>query len=265
MAAAVDFNNFLTVAAGPFPYNPLGFGARSASALIQAQALSMGIYFLLIIPSLLLGFWAQSRVRSNMRKYSQVANIRGLTGAETARQLLDSQGLYDVSVEESRGWLSDHYHPLKRALRLSREVYHGRSVAAAGIAAHEAGHAVQHRQGYWPLRLRSTAVPAANLGGWLGPGICFVGAILQTPDLLLVGVVLFALTTLFTLITLPVEFNASARARQLLVGHGILYQDEMEGVNKVLNAAALTYVAAAVSSVMTLAYYAFLLLGLSRD
>ena len=225
----------------------------------------MGIYLLLIIPSLLLGLWAQSRVRSNMGKYSKVANIRGLTGEQTARQILDSQGLYDVPVEESRGWLSDHYHPGQRALRLSRDVFHGRSVAAAGIAAHEAGHAVQHQQGYAPLRLRSAAVPTANIGGWLGPGICFLGAIMQTPELLGAGVVLFALTTVFTLITLPVEFNASTRARQLLVGHGILYAEEMEGVNKVLNAAALTYVAAAVSSVMTLAYYAFLLVGLSRD
>ncbi len=225
----------------------------------------MGIYLLLIIPSLLLGLWAQSRVRSNMGKYSKVANIRGLTGEQTARQILDSQGLYDVPVEESRGWLSDHYHPGQRALRLSRDVFHGRSVAAAGIAAHEAGHAVQHQQGYAPLRLRSAAVPTANIGGWLGPGICFLGAIMQTPELLGIGVVLFALTTVFTLITLPVEFNASTRARQLLVGHGILYAEEMEGVNKVLNAAALTYVAAAVSSVMTLAYYAFLLVGLSRD
>lgn len=225
----------------------------------------MGIYFLLIIPSLLLGLWAQARVRSNMGKYSKVANIRGLTGAQTARQILDSQGLYDVPVEESTGWLSDHYHPSQRALRLSRDVFHGRSVAAAGIAAHEAGHAVQHQQGYAPLQLRSAAVPTANLGGWLGPGICFLGAIMQTPGLLGIGVVLFALTTVFTLITLPVEFNASTRARQLLVGHGILYAEEMEGVNKVLNAAALTYVAAAVSSVMTLAYYAFLLVGLSRD
>ena len=225
----------------------------------------MGIYFLLIIPSLLLGLWAQARVRSNMGKYSKVANIRGLTGAQTARQILDSQGLYDVPVEESTGWLSDHYHPGRRALRLSRDVFHGRSVAAAGIAAHEAGHAVQHQQGYAPLRLRSAAVPAANFGGWLGPGICFLGAIMQTPELLGIGVVLFALTTIFTLVTLPVEFNASKRARQLLVGHGILYADEMEGVNKVLNAAALTYVAAAVSSVMTLAYYAFMFLGLSRD
>lgn len=225
----------------------------------------MGIYILLILPSLVLGLWAQARVKRNMGKYSKVANIRGLTGAQTARQILDSQGLYDVPVEESTGWLSDHYHPGRRALRLSRDVFHGRSVAAAGIAAHEAGHAVQHQQGYTPLRLRSTAVPAANLGGWLGPGICFLGAILQTPELLGIGVVLFALTTVFTLITLPVEFNASTRARQLLVGHGILYAEEMEGVNKVLNAAALTYVAAAVSSVMTLAYYAFLLFGLSRD
>lgn len=223
-------------------------------------------YLLLVaIPTLLLGLWAQAKVKRNMGKYSKVANIRGLTGEQTARQILDSQGLYDVPVEESTGWLSDHYHPGQRALRLSRDVFRGRSVAAAGVAAHEAGHAVQHQQGYMPLQLRSAAVPTANLGSWLGPIICLVGALLQRPEWLAVGVVLFALTTVFTLITLPVEFNASTRARQLLVGHGILYAEEMEGVNKVLNAAALTYVAAAVSSVMTLAYYAFLLLGLSRD
>ena len=228
------------------------------------------LFLILVGPAMLFGLWAQSRVRGAFKKYSRVATMRGMTGAEVARQLLNSQGLYDVTIEETRGTLSDHYDPRSRTLRLSSDVYNGQSIAAAGIAAHEMGHALQHAQGYSALQLRSAIVPAVQFGSWLGPLVFFAGFLLSGvatifTSLAWVGIALFALTTLFTLITLPVEYDASRRAKALLVGDGLLLRNEMAGVNKVLDAAALTYVAAAVSSILTLLYYAMLLTGISRD
>lgn len=222
------------------------------------------LYFVFALPALALGLWAQSKVKSNFRKYSQVGNLGRLTGAEAARRILDSQGLYEVQVEESRGFLSDHYDPRGKTLRLSRDVYHNQSIAAVGIAAHEAGHAVQDQTNYALLGFRTAIVPTVQLGSWLGP-IMFIIGILVTPTLAWIGLAFFALTSVFTLVTLPVEFNASHRAKQLLVTQNILIQQELEGVNKVLDAAALTYVAATLQSLSTLAYYAFLLTGISRD
>ncbi len=222
------------------------------------------LYFVFALPALLLGLWAQSKVRSNFNKYSRVGNLRQLSGAQAARQILHSQGLYDVDVEESRGFLSDHYDPRARVLRLSRDVFHGQSIAAVGIAAHEAGHAIQHQQGYAALALRSAVVPTAQVGSWLGP-IIFIAGLFISPTLAWLGLGLFALTTVFTVITLPVEFNASKRAKELLVSQNVLISQELAGVNKVLDAAALTYVAAALQSISTLAYYAFLLTGFNRD
>jgi Zn-dependent membrane protease YugP len=222
------------------------------------------LYFVFALPALALGLWAQSKVKSNFRKYSQVGNLGRLTGAEAARRILDSQGLYEVQVEESRGFLSDHYNPRGKTLRLSRDVYHNQSIAAVGIAAHEAGHAVQDQTNYALLGFRTAIVPTVQLGSWLGP-IMFIIGILVTPTLAWIGLAFFALTSVFTLVTLPVEFNASHRAKQLLVTQNILIQQELEGVNKVLDAAALTYVAATLQSLSTLAYYAFLLTGISRD
>lgn len=231
------------------------------------------LFYLFALPGLLLGLWAQARVKSAFKKYSQVRTDRGLTGAQIARTLLDSQGLHDVVIEESRGGtLSDHYDPRSKTLRLSPEVYRVPSVAAAGVAAHEMGHALQDARGYAPLQLRSALVPAASFGSSLAPLIFFVGLIMQTfgiptlgNSIAWVGVILFGAAVVFTLITLPVEFDASKRAKELLKSQGVLIgNNEAKGVDKVLDAAALTYVAAAVAAVGQLLYYVFILMGAGR-
>jgi len=221
----------------------------------------MLLYFLFGLPALLLGLYAQWRVKSSFSKYSKVRTQRGVTGAQVARSLLDAQGLHDVRVEESKGFLSDHYDPRGKVLRLSPDVYHTPSVAAAGVAAHEMGHALQDASQYWGLVARSAMVPAVQFGSWLGPLIFFAGFLFLGETVAWIGLILFAAVAVFALVTLPVEFDASARAKRLLVSHGILFENEMQGVNRVLNAAALTYVAAAIQAIMTLLYYAFLLLG----
>jgi hypothetical protein len=230
------------------------------------------LFWILAIPGLVLGLWAQSRVKSNFNKYSKVRTLRNVSGAQVARDLLDAQGLYDVAVEETQGMLSDHYDPRSRVLRLSPEVYRTPSVAAAGIAAHEMGHALQHAKGYAPLQLRSTLVPATQFGSNLAPMIFMGGFLLQWLGaasigywIAWVGVALFAIAVVFTLVTLPVEFDASRRAKALLQSQGIIIGDEMTGVNKVLDAAAWTYVAAAVAAVGQLLYYVLLLTGGRRD
>lgn len=223
------------------------------------------LFLVFAIPGLLLGLYAQSRVKSNFNKFAKVRTARNVTGAEVARQLLDAQGLYDVAIEETQGFLSDHYDPRSKVLRLSPGVYRTPSIAAAGVAAHEMGHALQDAGGYFPLQIRSALVPAAQFGSSLAPWLFMGGLLLNFTSLAWVGVIMFAAAVLFTLVTLPVEFDASARAKKLLVSHGILIGDEIEGVNKVLNAAAWTYVAAAVSAIGTLLYYVMLLGGGRRD
>lgn len=223
------------------------------------------LYLVFALPGLLLGLYAQSRVKSNFNKYAQVRTARNVTGAEVARQLLDAQGLYDVAIEETQGFLSDHYDPRSKVLRLSPGVYRTPSIAAAGVAAHEMGHALQDAGGYFPLQIRSALVPAAQFGSSLAPWLFMGGLLLNFTSLAWVGVIMFAAAVVFTLITLPVEFDASARAKKLLVSNGILIGDEINGVNKVLNAAAWTYVAAAVSAIGTLLYYVTLLSGGRRD
>jgi Zn-dependent membrane protease YugP len=223
------------------------------------------LYLLFALPGLLLGLWAQSRVKRNFNKYAKVPTLQNVTGAQVARSLLDGQGLYDVKVEEVQGTLTDHYDPRGKVLRLSPEVYRNPSVAAAGIAAHEMGHAMQDAGGYFPLQIRSALVPAAQFGSSLAPWIFIGGLLLNITQVAWAGVILFGAAVLFTLITLPVEFDASARAKKLLVNNGILVGDEIKGVNKVLDAAALTYVAAAVSAIGTLLYYVLLLTGGRRD
>lgn len=218
-------------------------------------------WLLFALPGLILGLWAQSRVRGAFNKYSKVRTARGVTGAEVARTLLDAQGLFNVQVEESKGLLSDHYDPRKRVLRLSPDVYRQPSVAAAGIAAHEMGHALQHAGGYFPLQVRSAIVPAAQVGSMLAPWLFIIGFLLQFMQLAWIGLILFGVAVIFTLITLPVEFDASKRAKKLLTSNGILIGNEMEGVNKVLDAAALTYVAAAIAAVGQFLYYLMLLGG----
>ena len=218
-------------------------------------------WLLFALPGLLLALWAQTRVKSAVNKYSRVRTARGVTGAEVARNLLDSQGLYNVTIEESKGFLSDHYDPRKKVLRLSPDVYRTPSVAAAGIAAHEMGHALQDNSGYFPLQIRSAIVPAAQFGSTLAPWLVIIGFLLRFTTLAWIGVVVFAAAVIFTLVTLPVEFDATKRAKKLLVSSGILIGDEIKGVNKVLDAAALTYVAAAVAAVGQLLYYVFMLTG----
>lgn len=222
------------------------------------------LFWMLSLPGLLLGFYAQARVKSTFRKFSQVRNARSLSGAEVARQLLDSQGLYEVVIEESKGFLSDHYDPRGKVLRLSPDVYRTPSIAAAGVAAHEMGHAMQHANGYFPLHVRSAMVPAAQFGSKLAPWIFMGGLLLQFTALAWVGVILFGAAVLFTVVTLPVEFDASKRAKRLLTSSGILIGEEAKGVEKVLDAAALTYVAAAIAAVGQLLYYVMLLTGGSR-
>lgn len=221
----------------------------------------MLLYLLFAMPALLLGLYAQARVRGNFNKYSRVRTSRGVTGAQVARELLDSSGLSHVRVEKVKGMLSDHYDPRSKVLRLSPDVYDIPSVAAAGIAAHEMGHALQDAEKYGPLALRSAMVPAVQFGSWLGPIIFFIGFMANLLQVAWLGLILFALVSLFALVTLPVEFDASRRAKALLVSRGFLVQQEMVGVNKVLNAAALTYVAGAIQAISTLLYYGFLLMG----
>jgi Zn-dependent membrane protease YugP len=214
------------------------------------------LFWLFALPGLLLGLYAQSRIKSNFAAYSEVRMPGNVTGAQVARALLEAQGVYNVAVEETTGMLTDHYDPRKKVLRLSQNVYHTPSVAAAGVAAHEAGHALQDATSYFPLKIRSAIVPVVQFGSTLAPWLFIAGFVLGILELAWVGVILFALSTVFALVTLPVEFNASNRAKRLLVSENIMAQDEI--------AAAWTYVAAAVASIGNLLYYVFLLAGSSR-
>ena len=217
----------------------------------------------MIIALLLLGLslFAQQRVRSTFNKYSKVRSVNGMTGAQAAARILDNHGLSNVEIERVQGRLTDHYDPRSKTLRLSPDVYDAPSVAAVGIAAHEVGHALQDQSRYPALALRSAMVPTVQFGSKLGPILFFVGLILSFAPLAWLGVIAFAAVALFSVVTLPVEFNASSRAKQLLVSEGILAPQEMDGVNKVLNAAAMTYVAAALSAVVWLLRYVSILTG----
>ena len=214
------------------------------------------IYLLFAAPGLLLSLWASYRVRTAFDHYSTVGTMRGFSGAEAARHLLDEAGLTDVEIVETDGYLSDHYDPVSRHLALSRDVFHGRSVASVGVATHEAGHALQHAHGYAPLWLRSALVPAAGIGSSIGYIVMGVGLFLH-PLVVVLGAAIFSIVLLFQVVTLPVEFDASALAKRLVVESGIIQQGEREGIDQVLNAAALTYVAAAISSLSVLLYYLF--------
>ena len=226
-------------------------------------------FFCFIIPALILGVVAQAVVKSKFNKYAKVRTMRGLTGAQVARQILDTNGLYDVSVEETQGFLSDHYDPRSRTLRLSPNVARVPSVSAVGVAAHEAGHALQHAKGYIPLQLRSLMVPAVQIGSWLGPLVIIGGLgleyLMQASGMGLtlawLGVGLYAVVALFSVITLPVELDASARAKKLLYQYNIVDKQELAGVSSVLNAAAWTYVVAAIAALLELARWIFILTG----
>lgn len=220
-------------------------------------------YLLFMAPAIILMVAVQLYVNSAYKKWSQVPTRSGMSGAEAAQRLIRSGSLYDVNIEGVSGKLSDHYDSRKKTLRLSQGVYEGRSVASLAITAHELGHAMQDREDYFPLRLRSALVPAVNIGSYLGWILIIIGIFLKMTGLAWLGVAVFAGGALFALATLPVELNASARAKRLLVESGIIVgQDEQRGVNNVLNAAALTYVAALVTAVLQLFYYVTLVLGM---
>jgi len=216
-----------------------------------------GYYFdptyILIIIAAIISLIAQWRVNSAFSKYSRVASMSGMTGAQAARMILQSNGINDVSVQRISGKLTDHYNPSTKVLNLSESVYGSTSVAAIGVAAHECGHAIQHARGYFPLSLRTALVPVANIGSQLSWVFIIVGAILSfNQTLITIGIIMFSAAVLFQLVTLPVEFNASARALEQLESNGILYRDEVSHTRKVLSAAALTYVAAAATAILQL-------------
>lgn len=218
-------------------------------------------YLIYILPGFLLALYAQSKIRSNFDKYSRVTNREGLTGRSVAEAILKNHGIYDVRIERVRGSLTDHYDPSHKVLRLSDPVYDSTSIAALGIAAHECGHAIQHHESYAPLSMRNAIVPAANLGSNLSFIFILIGLFAFEP-LLKLGIALFAITVLFQLLTLPVEYNASHRAKVILAD-GILSGEEMVGVERILSAAALTYVASLLTAIGTL--MRFISMGRRRD
>jgi Zn-dependent membrane protease YugP len=222
-------------------------------------------YWMLMLPGIALVVLAQIWVSSTYRRWGRVRSTSGLNGADAARRLLSYSGLSDVTLEGTAGALTDHYDPRRRVLRLSAGVAQSPSVASVAIAAHEIGHALQDQDGYFPLRLRAALVPAVNLGSWLGWILIFVGLILRSVDIAWLGVIAFAGGAVFALATLPVELNASSRARALLAQAGLAVgDDERRGVNAMLNAAAFTYVAALAAAALQLLYYVLLVGGMGR-
>jgi len=229
-------------------------------------------FLIFIVPALILGLIAQAVVNGRFNQYSQVRTMRGLTGAQVARQILDTNGLSGVNIEEAQGFLSDHYDPRTRTLQLSPQVARSPSIAAVGVAAHETGHALQHARGYLPLQLRSAMVPAVQFGSWLGPLIIMAGILLEAlmgafalgNALAWFGVALFGTVAVFSFVTLPVELDASARAKTLLYQYNIVDRRELDGVNKVLNAAAWTYVIAAIAALLQVLRWVFILSGNRR-
>jgi Zn-dependent membrane protease YugP len=207
---------------------------------------------LLLIPAFILAIYAQFKVKNTYQKYTSIHNHRNLTGVMAAMQLLEINGINDVKVEETEGTLSDHYDPRIKKVRLSRQNYRGTSLASLAVAAHEVGHAIQHHRGYFPLEIRHMILPVTNFGSWMAFPLFFIGFFLRTPFLMDLGIVFYAGVVLFHVITLPVEFNASNRALLQLQSHGYLESMEINGARKVLNAAALTYVAATAMAILQL-------------
>ena len=223
--------------------------------------------YLMVLAGAILSLIASAKVNSTFQKYARVRSMSGMTGAQVARRILDRNGLSDIPVEHVSGNLSDHYDPTRRVLRLSDSTYNSPSVAAIGVAAHECGHAIQHKVGYGPLKLRTMIVPAANVGSRLGMPIILLGLFFGGGGSFLVnlGIWVFSLAVLFQIVTLPVEFNASDRALVMLEDYGILGQDEKRKAKSVLSAAAMTYVAAAASSILQLLRLIILFGGRSND
>ena len=236
------------------PYSYYGYG----------DFLANNIYVILLIPVLLLSVWAQAQVSGSFRRYSRVANRRHLTGAQAAEAVLRSHGIYDVPVRSCQGNLTDHYDPRDNTIYLSENVYAASTVAAVGVACHEAGHAVQYAVGYGPIKVRSAIIPVTQFGSRFSFVLLLIGLLLYSQPLFLVGILLFSLTTVFQLVTLPVEFNASHRALETIEGQGLLDGEELDGAKKVLRAAAMTYVAALLMSALQLLRYVLIFLGRDR-
>jgi Zn-dependent membrane protease YugP len=213
------------------------------------------LYWMMMIPVFIFSLYASFKVKSTYKKMSKVMTRSGMTGADMAKHILQNGGLSHVKVVETKGFLSDHYDPTKKVVRLSHNVYNSTSAAAVGVAAHETGHALQDAQGYSPLVLRNMMVPIASIGSNLSWIILIAGFILGATGLVKIGILLFTVVVFFQIITLPVEFNASSRAKEILKSRQLVSVGELKAVNSVLNAAAMTYVAAALSSVMTLLYF----------
>ena len=222
------------------------------------------MYFIYLAIIILIPIYAQMKVKSTYKKYSQVSASSGMTGAETARAILDQNGLYNVRIEETHGVLSDHYDPRDKTVRLSTDNYYGHSVAGIAVAAHEVGHAIQDKEGYAFLRVRHALVPVANLGSNLSWILILIGMLAHISGLLLAGIVFMAAAVLFQVVTLPVEFNASSRAMNQIVSLGVIRNDEERETRKVLNAAAMTYVAAALVAVLELSSFTSCVFGHER-
>lgn len=208
--------------------------------------------YLLLIPAMLIAFWAQTKISSTYDKYSKIRTVGGNTGAEIARSILDGAGLFDVRIERTNTKLGDHYDPKARVVRLSPEVYGTATIASAGVAAHEVGHAIQHQKSYKPLVLRTVISPVVNIGSQASMILFFIGILFSFKGLTTIGIIFFLGTVIYQLVTLPVEFNASTRALSILKSRGILYGDEVKGAQKVLDAAAMTYVAGALMAISQL-------------
>ena len=225
------------------------------------------LYLFFMLPGFALAGWASIAVKSAISKASKIRPSSGMSGAEAAARILQASGLDHVGIEQAQGFLGDHYDPRNKVLRLTPAIYQGRTLAAVGVAAHEAGHALQDAQAYAPLALRNGLVPMASVGGSLSWILLIAGMFMHSTGLIMGGIVLFSITVLFQIINLPVEFNASSRAREILVDNGIVMRNELAPVSKVLNAAAMTYVAATITAILQLLYFLYRsgLIGGSRN
>ena len=221
-------------------------------------------YLILVVPTIIIAFIAQNKVTTTFRKYSKQKSTMGFTAAEVTRRILDSNGLYNVAIERVSGNLTDHYDPRTNVIRLSDSVYDSNSVAAIGVAAHEAGHAVQHAEKYLPIKIRNSIVPIANFGSSFAPILIILGIIFSFEPIVWIGIILYSAIAIFQLVTLPVEFNASSRALNTLGAMAILSDEELEGSKKVLSAAAMTYVAALITTLANLLRFILLTRGRNR-
>lgn len=210
------------------------------------------LYIILVVPFIILSMFAQIKVKSTYKKYGQIRNARGITGAQAAQQILSHYGVTDVAIRQIGGTLSDNFNPKTKIISLSQDVYDGTSVAAVGVACHEAGHAAQHAEGYVPIKIRNAIIPVCNIGSTLGLPLAIIGYFLGFGPLVYIGLILYAAVFVFQLVTLPVEFNASSRAMKVIKETDLLYDDEVDGARSVLTAAAMTYVAAMLVSLANL-------------